>query len=211
MAVDEDLLLVDSDCFVLLGISGLLLDGIRCLGFDPNRARRLDALPYMLRRGRLARRYPEEHLLEVRSLCDDVEPLTESAADARIRQALAETDAIDVGEAELFALMTEKPGYYLSTGDKRSLIALATSPDLREVYRAVKGRVICVETLLERLVKSQGIAPVAKAVTPLRPFDRMISAIFSRDEATPEAACLEGLASYVRDLESKIGPGFLMR
>lgn len=202
---------MDSDVFVLFGMSGLLFDAIETCGFEAGRTRRLAALPHMIRRGPLARKYPDDGCQRVLALCNQVEPLIEAATASHTRQVLAGVDNIDVGEAELFAIMAERPEFRLLTGDKRSLVALASTPELHSLYRSLSGRIICLEVAIERLIREMGAAPIARALTPLRKYNRMLSAVFSRGEETPVEDCLDGLSSYINDLVRKTGPSLLLR
>jgi hypothetical protein len=65
-------LLVDTDAFCKLAVSGLLLDAVSLLGADLTECGRLPALPYMLRKGRLRRAFGPE-------ACDALIPLTDKA------------------------------------------------------------------------------------------------------------------------------------
>jgi hypothetical protein len=201
------LLLVDSDAAILLAASGLFGELLEALGLDFARARRLDALSHMLRRGQKAQKYRDlkEILLD---WCEKVAPLKEAPENDEIRQLLVRDD-IDPGEAVLFALLYENPGYLLTTGDKRCLKELASGEDLCDVQRSLSGRVICMETAIEILVARLGIRRVAAAFTPLRPYNRTLSVIFSRGEETSETDCLEALRSYIRELTEDVGPDFL--
>lgn len=201
------LLLVDSDAAILLAASGLFGQLLEALDLEVAQARRLDALPHMLRKSRKARKYRD--LMEILlDWCEKVAPIEDAAEDDEVRQLLVRDD-IDPGEAGLFALLYENPGYLLTTGDKRSLRELASSEDLQVVRQSLSGRVICLETAVELLVAKLGIQRVAEAFTPLRPYNRTLSVIFSRGEETSETDCLEALRSYIRELTEDVGPDFL--
>lgn len=208
----ENLLLIDSDAFVLLGLAGLLFDAIDCLGFEITQARRLHPLPYLIRGVRFRQKYPEDLREALLRLCDEIRPLTDRPSESDdLLQRLATVEGIDDGEAQLFARMTEHAGHYLVTGDKRSIIRLAESKDLYSIYQSLCGRVVCLEIVLKRLIEDRGVRYVATAVTPLRSYNKTLSAVFSRGEETPVADCLSGLSSYIADLEEKVGPKFLLR
>ncbi len=203
------LLLADSDAAILLAASGLFGQLLGTLDLDLAHARRLDALPHMLRKGRMRRKYGE-FVETILAWCESVAPIDDAVADCEIRQLLVR-DNIDPGEASLFALLFENPGYLLTTADKRSLRELASSEDLQVVRRSLAGRVICLEAAIEILVGKLGIRRVAEAFTPLRPYNRTLGVFFSRGEETREADCLEALHSYIQELTLDVGPNFLFR
>ncbi|NJL28494.1 MAG: hypothetical protein HC897_11700 [Thermoanaerobaculia bacterium] len=201
------LLLVDSDVSILLAASGLFDPLIEHLGFRVSDVRRLDPLPYMLKRGRLARTYPEQLREKVIAWCSRIAPAQEAARDLRVQQLLVR-DAIDPGEAGLLAQVYEHPERYLATGDKRSLLALAKHEDLAEIRLRLAGRILCFETILETLVDHAGTVAIARAFTPLRPYNSVLRVVFSRGEETSEESFRQALASYFAELERRLGPGF---
>jgi len=72
------LLLIDSDAFVTFGAAGLVAEVGEALGFGLSELRRLDPLPHMLERGRLARKYPPAIRDKVKSWCSVVAPILEA-------------------------------------------------------------------------------------------------------------------------------------
>lgn len=90
-------LLVDTDAFCKLGMAGLIEDAAGVFGARLPDCGRLPALPHMLRRGSLVKRYG-------RDACDALIPRAEAMAalpkpGAVAVDPLAANDAIDPGEA----------------------------------------------------------------------------------------------------------------
>ncbi|KKL72794.1 hypothetical protein LCGC14_2081330 [marine sediment metagenome] len=211
--MSERLLLIDSDIFVLLSAAGMLETVIDLLGYAPENARRLQPLPHMLRRGRAFSAYSDQAKARAEKQCTRVSALTDRPRNDRVLDLLSTIEDIGVGEALLYALLAEKPGAYLASGDKRAMIALAADPALQDVRRSVAGRVVCLEAALKLLVERTGVKPTARAFSPLREVkvNTVLRVVFSSAEATTKADCLEALNSYLADLDGKTGGGFLYR
>jgi len=60
---------------------------------------------------------------------------------------LNKTKNVDEGEAALIAATADKDVFWLTTGDKKCLEALATDPNLESVCKRLRGRVICLEQI----------------------------------------------------------------
>lgn len=163
----------------------------------------------MLERGRLAKKYPPAIREKVKSWCSVIEPLREAPSVAT-RQRLLGIQGIDDGEELLFGLALEKPDYFLLTNDKTALRALCTEPSLSDFAQQLRGRVVSLESVLRELLGKLGIRLLAEAVTPMRPHNGMLNAIFSMGTETGRLSCLAGLSSYIAQLQSELLPGFLM-
>ena len=98
-------LLVDTDAFCKLGVAGLLEDAAGVFGTHLSDAGRLPALSYMLRKGRLVNRYGRGacNALVAHAEVLQVHPRPGAAA----LDPLALNEAIDPGEAQLFAAAAE--------------------------------------------------------------------------------------------------------
>lgn len=202
-------MLLDSDAFIILGASGLIKAAGEVFGLDLTRLRRLFPLPLMLEKGKLARKYPPAIREKVRSWCSVVEPVRE-APSASTRQRLVGRSYIDDGEELLFGLAFENADHLLVTNDKAALRALCSAPDLADFSKALSGRVACLESVLQALLRNLGVKALSEAVTPIRPHNGMLNAIFSMGTETPLEDCMAGLSSYIEHLRSELGPGFLL-
>src|SRR5208283_4355478 len=118
-------LLIDSDAFCKLGVSGLLEEAIESLGFKQAECRILPALPRMLKKGTLHRKYGptlSEALILLASRFTFLTLPTETFLDK-----LVQINGIDSGEALIFAAAVEQQSHIL-TADKRALLALKDIP-----------------------------------------------------------------------------------
>lgn len=189
-------LLFDTDAFCKLGIASLLQDVAQIFGAQLQECGRLYALPFMLRKGRL------------RSLfggpaCDALIPVANALPvmpDPSVAwlEKLTAIEAIDPGEAQVFAVAAERGHPFLS-GDKRALIALKNIGDFITV---LDGRVVILEAILLALCDRLGQEEMRLRVAPLAAVDRMVEVCFSSGNPDPSTA----LMSYYRALEMELAP-----
>jgi len=207
--MSDRLLLIDTDMLVVLGGSGTLADVLSSLEFEPKQCRRLAVATEQLRRGRVFKdTYAATVLQAALRTAHAITPLTERPANPAIFDTLAAVSDIDLGEAELFALLAEYDGYYLATGDKRAIVALATRRETTDLRQLVAGRIICLESVLKLLVDQNGANATAQAFRTLRTH-RTIGVLLSDPQARSDEICMQGIDSYLNDLIKKTGVGFL--
>lgn len=207
--MSDRLLLIDTDMLALLSGSGTLADVLRALDFVQEQCRRLAAATQQFQRGRVFRDAYEAPVLRAAlQTANAIAPLTGQPANPASFDALARISGIDLGEAELFALLAEHNGYFLTTGDKRALEALATRTEVAELRQLVAGRIICLESVLKLLVNRNGANATAQAFRALRTY-RTIGVLLSDPQARSNEDCLQGIDSYLNDLIKKTGEGFL--
>ncbi len=189
-------LLIDTDVFCKLAVSGTLEDAVALLGANLSDCGRLPALPYQLRRGGLRKRLGAE-------ACDSVIPVAEAvpivvqASDVWLDR-LTPIEAIDPGEAQIFAAAAET-GLLVMTGDNRALRALKDVPGFAE---ALTGRIVVFEAVLLALCESVGPEELRHRLQPAAESDRMIQVCCSKGNPDPGGAFL----SYYRSLKAELDP-----
>jgi hypothetical protein len=193
--------LVDTDIFCKLGVCSLLDDALRLLDARAEDCGRLPALPHMLRRGSLPRRYGE-------AACEGLLRLAESfpvapTPSSSLLDLMTALPEIDAGEAQLIAAAAEHD-LMLMTGDNRGLRAVRTIGHLVE---RLEGRVVTMEAVVLALVDAVGVETVRERVQPLRPIDKSIGVWFSENNDDP----VEALVSYNRSLRAGLAPLVLWR
>lgn len=207
----EHRLLVDSDVFVLLAASGSLLRVAELLGFSPEQMGRLAALPHMLRSGKsFQKRYSQDVRDKTITAADDVPAIVERPQDDDRLQLLLSIKGIDEGEALLYGLLAESSDCWLTSGDKTAMRALAGQESLQHVRSLIAGRVICLESILQMLVRADGVAAIAPAWLPLKGSYKSLSVIFSEVNCQDQNQCLECLDSILNDLRNTLGLDFLL-
>jgi hypothetical protein len=193
--------LVDTDAFCKLGLTGLLTDAIASLGAQLTECGRLPALPHMLRRGSVPKRFGKEtceSLLETANAILSLQPLTGAWLDRFLP-----VPGIDPGEAQLFSAAADQRILVL-TGDKRALRLIGS---VEGAAAALSGLIVTLEAVLIALHGSIGADALRTRVDPLRPFDSTIGICFSDANADPLAA----LWSYYNSLASEVAPLALWR
>lgn len=189
-------LLVDTDAFCKLGMTGLLQDAALTLGAELGDIRRLPALPHMLRRGSLRKRFGAE-------ACDGLIAIAESmpiVAEPSVvwLEKFTAIDAIDPGEAQLFAVAAES-GVMVLSGDKRALAALKA---IAGVPAVLAGRIVVLEAVLLALCERLGADEVRRRVMVLARLDKVVGICFSAGNPDPQ----EALRSYYKSVAAEVEP-----
>ena len=189
-------LLVDSDAFCKLGIAALLNEAAGVFGMRISKCGRLPALPHMLRRGSLARRYGANACGPLIALADKMPVARQPSVTAL--EPLVSCDAIDPGEARLFAAAAEFDCMVVS-GDKRAVRALK---NVESAHAALAGRIVVLEAILLRLCEQLHFEYVRQLVAPLVSHDTTVAICFSSGGPDPR----EGLRSYYDSLAAEVRP-----
>jgi hypothetical protein len=207
----DRLLLIDSDIFILLAGANALEAALGEFGFEIAQARRLDALEHMLRSSKKLRKSHAPDVI-ARSLesCGRVAPIQGSAPDPDLVQLLADTPDIDSGEVALLSHLVRNDSHFLASGDKRWMRALCAQERLAGIRAAVAGRVICLEVIVESLLNLWGIDRLIQVFAPVRTSHTTLKVLFGGGQID-ERNCRDGIRAHLEELESQVGPGFLLR
>ena len=189
-------LLVDTDAFCKLGAAALLSEAALVFSARLPDCGRLPALPHMLRRGGLRRRFGER-------VCDaliphaDAIPTAPAASSVWLDKLIA-VEGIDPGEAQLLALSAEH-GLPLLSADKRALRAVKSIDILAA---GLAGRAVVLEAILLALCERLGTSEVGRRLAAIRGQDTMVDICFSPTNADPR----EALRSYYKNLAAEVEP-----
>jgi hypothetical protein len=206
-------LLIDNDAFILFAGTGLLLRVLDAVGYKPDSVLRLDALPHMLRKNsRIRRSTPEDVRTKALVACDSFPALEdrETIGETAVYDRLNAIDDLDPGEALLFAIAIENPGYAILTGDRRALVAFGAGSGLDDLRAKLAGRVICLELVFRLLVQQATAADVATNLAPLIALNRSFKIWFSATNQADDAQCLAALESYFKALKTEVGATLLL-
>lgn len=130
------------------------------------------------------------------SQCSEVVALVESANFLL----LSGTPDIDGGELALFAALCEDPTAELVTGDKRALIALCkVGEPVSSAFRW--AQIMCLEEAFAHLVRHFGCSYVSERVRARLDVNHAVSNIFGRSAPASEVSILEGIDSYLGELQ----------
>lgn len=188
--------LVDTDIFCKLGVCSLLEDAVSLLGATVGDCGRLPALPQMLRRGLIPKRYGKES-------CERLVPLAQSLPlapepSARLLDQMTPLAEIDAGEAQLMAAAIEHD-LLLITGDSRALGRIRT---IEALVEPLAGRIVTTEAMVLALTDQLGVQTVRQRVRPLIAIDKSMGVWFSPGNPDP----VEALVSYHRSLTAELAP-----
>jgi hypothetical protein len=126
------------------------------------------------------------------------------APDADVVATLQNAVGLDVGEVAMIAALCACPDAMLLTGDKRALRALA-APEFNDIRKRVQGRILCLEQFLQYVADTRGCVHLVKGIEPHRDLDMAIRCVIGTAAQIDEHSVREGLASYVRNLQTESG------
>ena len=198
--------LVDIDIIYKLVMCNLLDDALTALDSARADTYVLPTAKYKFgvasrRPSRGERRYGAEVFARIRDFLASVREI-DVAGPSEELQLLASIDGIDAGEAILFSATAEFDQYFLATGDKTSLRALALTPICLPIAQRIRGHVICLELIVKRLIQHFGFPYVKDRVVPARTCDIALSVAFGSGWDTTEPNVLAALDSYINELRS---------
>ena len=85
---------------------------------------------------------------------------------------------IDTGEALLYASTYALQEFWLLTGDKRSLTALAEAPNCQAIVARLNGKVICLEQIIVHILRSHPFETVLNKIVSARECDTVVKVAF---------------------------------
>ena len=194
-------LLVDTDAFCKLGVAALLEDAAGVFGARLTECGRLAALPYMLRKGNLVRRYGRDTCNALLSHAEAM-PIHPTPG-ATALEPLTQKETIDPGEAQLFAAAAEFRCTII-TGDKRAVRALK---HVTELHAQLAGRIVTLEAVLLELCEQLGLESLRERTGPLTTHDKTVGVCFPPGSSDPR----DGLRSYHESLAGEVRPLVLWR
>ena len=196
--------LVDSDIIYKLAMCNLLDDTLTALDSARADAYVLPTAKYKFgvasrRPSRGEQRYGAEVFARIRDFLGSVREINVVGLSEEL-QLLASIDGIDAGEAILFSATVEFDQYFLATGDKTSLRALALTPVCLPIAQRIRGHVICLEQIVKYLIRHFGFPYVKDRVVPVRACDTALSAAFGSGWDATEPNVLAAIDSYINEL-----------
>jgi len=191
---------VDNDVILKLVACNLFWEAIGVLGLTSGDLRVRASTKYYFRSK--PKNYPQAVREQAIAVVEQCQLIDDPPINGEL-QILQQVEGIDPGEGVLIAVTQTEPSFYLMTGDKRCLEALATAPQLVEVRQRLEGRVVCLEQLILRLIETQEFSKILTLVLPAREYDTALRAVFGSGERATRDNVLLGLREYIQDLRSK--------
>ena len=196
-------LFLDNDAIHKLSIVYLLDEAIETLA--GNEAETFVLSTFKFRWKKKSKALPADVLVLVTALLSRSKELTATPKPELLEQ-MANVDGIDEGEAILFALAADDDLALVTTGDKRSIRALAQTAECAGLVAALAGRVVILEQVLLRLIEAKGFPFVHDRVLRCQDLSdtALRSAFGSREQAT-EQGVVDALNYYIEDLRKVAG------
>lgn len=184
----------------------LFWEALTSLGLTQADLRVLPSAKHVFRKNnRVRQKYPQAIRADAISI---VEGCTEVIPEFTEELQNLDVEGIDPGEGFLILATRYETSFYLTTGDKRCLRALAAAPQLGAIRQRLDGRVICLEQLILKLIYTQGFDKVLTKVLPAREYDIALKSSFGSGEKATQESVLQTLNAYIEDLR-KITGGLL--
>jgi hypothetical protein len=196
----------DTDILLKLSALDLVQETLQLLQLSEQDVYLLPSLPYRLRKPgrRLVSRYGREGIQRAQQFVQRAGlvgfPYDESELDL-----LSGILDIDEGEALLYASTYALQEFWLLTGDKRSLAALAEAPNCQAIVARLSGKVICLEQIIVHILRSHPFEMVLNKVVPARECDTAIKVAFGSGNQTELSRAIDTLDEYIRELRAKTG------
>ncbi|XZN94361.1 MAG: hypothetical protein ACM65K_15815 [Microcoleus sp.] len=190
---------VDNDIILKLAACNLFEEALTSFNLTKADVRVLPSASFKFRKdNRLAKIYTMvgvERAIEIVKSCVSIE----QSPNAAEIEALTAIEGIDAGEAVLFATTDTANKFYILTGDKRCLKALASS-SLKDIKYRISGRVLCFEQIILRLIETCGFAEVKAKVVPVRECDTALKVAFGSGEQSTVENTIFTLQKYIEEL-----------
>jgi hypothetical protein len=105
-------------------------------------------------------------------------------------------------EAVLFAANVVAPQYWIATGDKKSIRAMAKNPACAAVCAKHAGRIVCLEKIVMALISKHTFAYVHQRISPLCTCDGVMRRAFNHGFGVNESDVVKYLISELDALEA---------
>ncbi len=191
---------LDNDIILKLVACNLFWEAIRSLNLAESDLRVLSDAKYVFRNSlRIAKKYPleiRESAILIVERCQNIQPqLSEELRDLQI-------EGLDPGEMILISATKQEESFYLTTGDKRCITALAnsTEPNLVAIRERLAGKLVCLEQLILKIINVEGFDVTLFKILPAREYDKALKAIFGSGERCTQDNVLMALEAYIQDL-----------
>ncbi|MGL5065959.1 MAG: hypothetical protein ACRC62_38815 [Microcoleus sp.] len=194
-------LFLDNDIILKLVACNLFWESVVSLGATQLDLRVLPDAKFVFKNSRkIVRKYPEairSSAISIVGCCPKIQLVSIDP----LQQ--LEIEGIDPGERLLIAAALDEESFYLATGDKRCLKALAAAPQLFEIKQRLEKRVICLEQLIKKLIEIQGFDEVLSRVLPVRDCDKALASIFGSGSRATRDNVLLALSGYIDELREE--------
>jgi hypothetical protein len=193
--------LLDNDIILKLAVCDLFWEAMSSLSLERSDLRVLTNAKYVFQKSRrVKQQYPQEIrevAIAIVSECHTIE------ANPNNELSQLQIEGIDPGEVILISATLSLEFFYLVTGDKRCLQALAREEQVREIYKRLQGKCVCLEQLIFKLIETKGFDRILAKILPALEYDTSLKAIFGSGVQSTEENVVQALQAYIEDLQAK--------
>lgn len=204
-------LFVDNDILLKLGSANLLQDINKIFGVDNSSIFILPtAIPYFKNNKKLIKKYSREVLDNIIEIIRNYSQIPNDYVDSDTHIILSNIPYIDSGELMLYSIKPLSNEFLILTGDKNSIKTLYSNIQLAKIALRLKHKIACLEYLVIRIMEIENFDFLAKKIIESKFCgDDALKSFFNQQSLTKEKA-LEGLFSYLNNLNEEIGDNLLI-
>jgi hypothetical protein len=195
---------VDNDVILKLAAYNLFGEMAACLAIKREDFRILPtASKYFSRNSRVNQQYKQDSIQRAKRIAEGYQPIERPKLDLEF-QLLSQENGIDPGEALLVTATQNEQDFYLLTGDKRFLKALAIS-NLAAIKQRLYRRFVCLEQLILYVVTYSDFNKACIRVANAESCDQVITDAFRFGKQSKKETVIKVLEGAVEELRSQTG------
>ena len=196
----------DTDILLKLSALDLVQETLQLLQLSEQDVYLLPSATHYLRKAdkRLIYRYGKEGVERAQKLAQQAKFVGFHLEKSEL-ELLSSVPDIDTGEALLYASTYALQEFWLLTGDKRSLTALAASPNCQPIAARLSGKVICLEQVVIHSLSSYPFEILRSKIVPARECDTAVKVAFGSGNQTNLSHAIGALDAYISELRAKTG------
>jgi len=196
----------DTDILLKLSALDLVQETLQLLQLSEQDVYLLPSATHYLRKAdkRLIYRYGKEGVERAQKLAQQAKFVGFHLEKSEL-ELLSSVPDIDTGEALLYASTYALQEFWLLTGDKRSLTALAASPNCQPMAARLSGKVICLEQVVIHSLSSYPFEILLSKIVPARECDTAVKVAFGSGNQADLSHAIGALDAYIEELRAKTG------
>jgi hypothetical protein len=196
----------DTDILLKLSALDLVQETLQLLQLSEQDVYLLPSATHYLRKAdkRLIYRYGKEGVERAQKLAQQAKFVGFHLEKSEL-ELLSSVPDIDTGEALLYASTYALQEFWLLTGDKRSLTALAASPNCQPIAARLSGKVICLEQVVIHSLSSHPFEILLSKIVPARECDTAVKVAFGSGNQADLSHAIGALDAYISELRAKTG------
>ena len=196
----------DTDILLKLSALDLVQETLQLLQLSEQDVYLLPSATHYLRKAdkRLIYRYGKEGVERAQKLAQQAKFVGFHLEKSEL-ELLSSIPDIDTGEALLYASTYALQEFWLLTGDKRSLTALAASPNCQPIAARLSGKAICLEQVVIHSLSSYPFEILLSKIVPARECDTAVKVAFGSGNQTNLSHAIGALDAYISELRAKTG------